>query len=210
MNNLEKVKLYLIKIGFDKDVVLNLPDVFIQDYLIKNYNMLSDLFDVFIDYVYKSTKYHDDYANFGDISCMQDKDMEVNKKGLYYSFKNIIVEEFQKYITREPLSSILAIGGNSKNTKDNNLFFNQRIVENPEQYSDLICLKPHFNIFDKSNNSIYFIKINDLSNLLLSKGLNIEDISMIMTEDKNGLYIASNAIKNLGAISKPEQQYFKK
>ena len=54
------------------------------------------------------------------------------------------------------------------------------------------------------------IKVIDLSNLLLSKGLNIEDISMIMTEDKNGLYIASNAIKNLGAISKPEQQYFKK
>lgn len=210
MYNLAKVKLYLIKGGFDKDVVLSLPKIFIQEYLEKDYDKLSELLDIFIDGVYKSTKYENKEANFGNISCMHDKDTELNNEGLYNSFKNIIIEEFQTFINRQPLNSIISVGGDYKNTKDNNLFFNQRIVENPEQYSDLICLKPHFNIFDKSNNSIYFIKINDLSNLLLSKGLNIEDISMIMTEDKNGLYIASNAIKNLGAISKSEQQYFKK
>ena len=49
MYNLAKVKLYLIKGGFDRDVVLSLPNIFIQEYLEKDYDKLSELLDVFIE-----------------------------------------------------------------------------------------------------------------------------------------------------------------
>ena len=209
MYNLAKVKLYLIKGGFDKDVVLSLPKIFIQEYLEKDYDKLSELLDVFIDGVYKSTKYENKEANFGNISCMHDKNTELNNEGLYNSFKNKIIEEFQTFINRQPLNSIISVGGDYKNANDNNLFFNECIVDNPNQYGDLVCLKPYFDVLDKSGNKSYFIRINDLSNLLLSKGINLQDVNIIMTKENNGLYIDSLAIKSLGA-GEVEQTNLKK
>ena len=197
MSNLAKIKLYLIKNGFDKDVVFSLPKIFIQEYLEKDYDKLSELLDVFIDYVYKSTKY-ENKANFGNISCMHDR--ELNNEGLYNSFKNIIIEEFQTFINRQPLNSIISVGGDYKNANDNNLFFNECIVDDLNQYGDLVCLKPYFDVLDKSGNKSYFIRINDLSNLLLSKGINLEDVNIIMTKENNGLYINPLAIKSLGRV----------
>lgn len=209
MYNLAKVKLYLIKGGFDRDVVLSLPKIFIQEYLEKDYDKLSELLDVFIDGVYKSTKYENKEANFGNISCMHDKDTELNNEGLYNSFKNIIIEEFQTFINRQPLNSIISVGGDYKSAKDNNLFFNECIVDDPHQYGDLVCLKPYFDVLDKNGNKSYFIRINDLSNLLLSKGINLQDVNIVMTKENNGLYIDSLAIKSLGA-EEVEQTNLKK
>ena len=87
MSNLAKVKLYLIKSGFDKDVVLSLPRIFMQEFLEKDYDKLSELLDVFIDGVYKSTKYENKEANFGNISCVHNKDTELNNNSAYNSFK---------------------------------------------------------------------------------------------------------------------------
>ena len=199
MYNLEKVKLYLIKGGFDKDVVLSLPRIFMQEYLEKDYDKLSELLDVFIDGVYKSTKYENKLASFGNISCVHNKDAELNNENVYQSFKNKIIELFQTYINRQPLKSILSIGGDYKNVNDNNLFFNECIVDDPNQYGDLVCLKPYFNVLDKKGDETYFIRINDLSNLLLSKGINLEDVNIVMTSKNNGLYIDPLAIKSLGA-----------
>ena len=210
MKNIEKIKLYLIKSGFDRDVVLSLPKVFIQEYLEKEYDKLSDLLDVFIDYVYKSKKYLNKDANFGNISYIYNKDMELNNEEIYNNFKNKIIDSFQAFINRQPLNSILSVGGDYKNSNDRNLSFNECIVDDPNQYGDLVCLKPYFDVLDKSGHKTYFIRINDLSNLLLSKGINLKDVNIIMTSTKNGLYIDSNAIKNLGIISKQEQPYFKK
>ena len=209
MYKLAKVKLYLINCGFDKDVVLSLPKIFIQEYLEKDYDKLSELLDVFIDGVYKSTKYENKEANFGNISCMHDKNTELNNEGLYNSFKNKIIEEFQTFINRQPLNSIISVGGDYKNANDNNLFFNECIVDNPNQYGDLVCLKPYFDVLDKNGNKLYFIRINDLSNLLLSKGINLQDVNIIMTKENNGLYIDSLAIKSLGA-GEVEQTNLKK
>ncbi len=200
MSNLAKIKLYLIKSGFDKDVVLTLPKIFVQEYLEKDYDKLSELLDVFIDYVYKSPKYLNQQAKFGNISCVHNKDAELNHESVYNSFKNKIIESFHTFITRQPLNSILSIGGNPKNANDNNLFFNECIVVDPNQYGDLVCLQPYFNVLDKKGNEIYFIRINDLSNLLLSKGINLEDVSIIMTTNNNGLYINPLAIKSLGSV----------
>ena len=200
MSNLAKVKLYLIKSGFDKDVVLSLPRIFMQEYLEKDYDKLSELLDVFIDGVYKSTKYENKQASFGNISCVYNKDAELNNESVYQNFKNKIIELFQTYINRQPLNSILSIGGNYKNANDNNLFFNESIVDDPSQYGDLVCLKPYFNVLDHKGAETYFIRINDLSNLLLSKGINLEDVNIVLTSENNGLYINSLAIKNLGAV----------
>lgn len=209
MYNLAKVKLYLIKGGFDKDVVLSLPRIFMQEYLEKDYDKLNELLDVFIDGVYKSTKYENKEANFGNISCVHNKDAELNNKSVYQSFKDKIIESFQTYINRQPLSSILSVGGDYKNPNDNNLFFNECIVDEPNQYGDLVCLKPYFNVLDKSGKEIYFIRINDLSNLLLSKGINLEDVNIVLTNENNGLYINPLAIKSLGALE-VEQTNLKK
>ena len=199
MSNLEKVKLYLIKGGFDKDVVLSLPRLFMQEYLEKDYDKLSELLDVFIDGVYKSTKYENKQASFGNISCVHNKDAELNNENVYQSFKNKIIELFQTYISRQPLNSILSIGGDYKNANDNNLFFNECIVDDSNQYGDLVCLKPYFNVLDKKGDETYFIRINDLSNLLLSKGINLEDVNIVLMSKNNGLYINPLAIKSLGA-----------
>ena len=182
MSNLAKVKLYLIKSGFDKDVVLSLPRIFMQEYLEKDYDKLSELLDVFIDGVYKSTKYENKQASFGNISCVYNKDAELNNESVYQNFKNKIIELFQTYINRQPLNSILSIG------------------DDPSQYGDLVCLKPYFNVLDHKGAETYFIRINDLSNLLLSKGINLEDVNIVLTSENNGLYINSLAIKNLGAV----------
>ena len=198
MSNLAKIKLYLIKNGFDRDVVLSLPRVFVREYLEKDYDKLSDLLDVFIDGVYKSTKYENKEASFGNISCVHTKDGELNNDSAYNSFKNKIIELFQTFITRQPLNSILSIDGNPKKACNNNLFFNDCIVADPNQYGDLVCLKPYFDVLDKKGNEIYFIRINDLSNLLLSKGINLEDVNIVLTRENNGLYINPLAIKSLG------------
>ena len=209
MSNLAKIKLYLIKNGFDKDVVFSLPKIFIQEYLEKDYDKLSELLDVFIDGVYKSTKYENKYASFGNISCVHNKDAELNNESVYQSFKNKIIELFQTYINRQPLSSILSIGGDYKNANDNNLFFNESIVDDPNQYGDLVCLKPYFNVLDKKGDETYYIRINDLSNLLLNKGINLEDVNIVLTSENNGLYINSMAIKSLG-VGELEQTNLKK
>ena len=202
MTNLEKVKLYLVKGGFDKTSVLTLPKLFMQEYLEKDYDKLSELLDVFIDYVYKSNRYSNDYANFGNVSSI--------KEDVYQDFKNSIIENFRSFITRQPLNSVLVAGGYDENMVQDNIFFNQSIVDGEEQYSDLICIKPYFDILDNSNNATYYITMNDLHNLLLSKGINEEDIKIVMNSDKNGLYINSDAIKNLGVICKQDQTNLKR
>ncbi len=194
MTYFEKAKLYLIKCGFDNTVALELPNLFIEDYLSKEQEVLSILFDVFIDYIYKANN-QKQLANFGNVTCINFQDMTDNYVGMYDSFKQEIIEQFKKYIMRQPLFDILSEGGMITNDKDN-LFLGQKIVESSEHYSDLLCLKPLFNIFDEKSQKSYFIRINDLKNLLLSKGLSMEDISITMNE---GLYINREAILNLGA-----------
>ena len=194
MTYLEKAKLYLIKCGFDNTVALELPNLFIADYLSKEQEVLSILFDVFIDYIYKANN-QKQLANFGNVTCINFQDMTDNYVGMYDSFKQEIIEQFKKYIMRQPLFDILSEGGMITNDKDN-LFLGQKIVESSEHYSDLLCLKPLFNIFDEKSQKSYFIRIDDLKTLLLSKGLSMEDISITMNE---GLYINREAILNLGA-----------
>lgn len=199
--NLEGIKFYLIKGGFNKDIALSLPKLFIHDYLEKDYCKLSELLDVFIDYVYKSTKYENKPAIFGNISCIHNKDAELNSESAYNIFKNKIIESFQTYINRQPLNSILSVGGDYKNPNDDNLFFNECIVDEPNQYGDLVCLKPYFDVLDNSGDKLYFIRISDLSKLLLNKGIDLEDVNMVMTSENNGLYINPLAIKNLGGVA---------
>ena len=194
MTYLEKAKLYLIKCDFDSTIALELPNLFIEDYLSKEQEVLSILFDVFIDYIYKANN-QKQLANFGNVTCINFQDMTDNYVGMYDSFKQEIIEQFKKYIMRQPLFDILSEGGMITNDKDN-LFLGQKIVESSEHYSDLLCLKPLFNIFDEKSQKSYFIRIDDLKNLLLSKGISMEDISITMNE---GLYINREAILNLGA-----------
>ena len=133
----------------------------------------------------------------------------MNDEETYNIFKSRIIEKFQTFITRQPLNSILSIDGKTNNVNDNNLFFSECIIDDQSKYGDLVCLKPYFDILDNKGDETYFIRINDLSNLLLSKGINLQDVNIVMTKENNGLYIDSLAIKSLGA-GEVEQTNLKK
>ena len=170
----------LIKGGYDDELVTQLPKLFISDFFDSEEEKLSEAIDVFIDRIQSDQITPDDNNNvkFAGIIKMEESDMNPESvSGLFYEFDSHVTEEFMHVIKRRPLRNILLeAGAMDYHVKYRYPIFNKEIVGGPEQYQDLCEIRPYV------ENSGCYIRINDLYNLLLSKGLDEDSISVIFEE----------------------------
>lgn len=151
----------LILNGYDDSLAIQLPKLFIADFLDKEQEKLSEALDVFIDYVQRGyiSPNIDGNVFFGSIQKMGEEDMDTNSvDGIFYNFSYHIIEEFTRIVKRQPLQDILLEGGAMKihpelaYASKNPVYFEKEIVGSPEEYSDLCVVSPMHGV---SSNSSY-------------------------------------------------------
>lgn len=197
----------MIRDGYDDTLATKLPKLFIEDYLEKEEEIISEALDIFIDSVQRGDITPDKYnnVNFANIKKMTVEDYKLEHcDGLFYNFKSHITEEFLTIVKRRPLRNILQNSG-VLDLNDGYQYYHKEIVGLPYEYYDLCRIFPYINY----NSDSHYIKSGDLDELLLRKGFNEDSISIVFGEiglapmfqkDKpnDGIYINYDAIMSLG------------
>lgn len=198
----------LILNGYNEALAIQLPKLFITDFLDKEEEKLSETLDIFIDNVQRGYIFPNENGNviFGSI-----QEMSGTADEIFHNFKFHIEEEFHQIVKRRPLQDILLKGGALKLhpelafASEDTAYYEKEIVGDPEAYNDLCVIHP---TFGASTASIY-INIKDLYSLLLSKGFSEESISIIFGiygmgtkypkhMPIDGIYLNYDEIINLG------------
>lgn len=137
----EKVVQELIANGYDENLVAELPKLFIEDYLEKEKEDLSEIIDIFIDKVQsgEAINYYnkDENIYFGSIEKIEESDSFPNVSNNVFShFKEEINEYFMEVIKRRPLRNILLNAGVLK-LDGEGLKYYKDIISSSDSFSDL-------------------------------------------------------------------------
>ena len=211
MSRTEKAVWLLIREGYDDELATQLPKLFIEDCFDKDKENLSEAIDVFIDRVQSGQIIPDADNNvaFGGIIGMDDEDMNPKSfSGLFYNFRSHIAEAFYNIVDRKPLKNILLDGGAMELFKwcgQTVSGFKKEIFGKPQNYEDLCEVRPYGSCKEEKS----YIRKNDLYDLLLSKGLSPESISIVMGKYgmgpryprfilNEGIYLNYDAVMKIG------------
>lgn len=164
----------IIANGYNEELVKELPKLFIEDYLEKDKETLSEALDIFIDRVQSGELIANEFGNnfFGIIQKMSENDFNPNTcDGLFYNFKFHIKEEYLTIVKRRPLRNILVNAGVLE-LDDERQRYNQEIVGSPLDWQNLckincISIRSH----DYKYYTLY-IRLEDLYTIFENKGIN--------------------------------------
>lgn len=187
----EKVVQELIANGYDENLVAELPKLFIEDYLEKEKEDLSEIIDIFIDKVQsgEAINYYNEDENiyFGSVEKIEESDSFPNASNNVFShFKEEINENFMEVIKRRPLRNILLNAGVLK-LDGNELKYYKDIIPSSDTFSDLceVCCICYDKVRHSYNFQIIYITLSNFLLLMESKGIKKEDII-------NGTCVSSN------------------
>lgn len=206
MKKYEKIKQDIILNGYNDIKGDKLANLYVSQFLDNEEEKLSDIIDMYINDVKKGVVLPNEFNSlkFADVALVDNDEAE--KDIVFESFKNVVNNKFNLMCQMEPLQSVLLQGGAMNYYKDmesygcNPYFFNKDI----------------FKLFDSSylcsihplGHDFAFIKLNNLIELLKSKGLSE---GYLMVEKTSGigfdLLFDYDVIINLG---KNEQNILKR
>ena len=179
----DKVIQSLIANGYDEELVNELPKAFIEDYLEKEKETLSEALDNFIDRVQDEntvTAYNvDNNIFFGSMQRMKQHDFYPDAcDGLFYNFKSHIIEEFLTIIKKRPLRNILINAGVLELADDYQKFHGD-ILGKTETWKDL-CAVNCISYYPNKHNyqfRIIYLRLDDFIALLENKGIKKENMA---------------------------------
>lgn len=197
MKKYEEVKQSLILNGYDDAKVDELSSLFVEDFLDSEYEKLGEALDKYIAAVRDGQILPNEFGvvKFGEI--VSDNEEENSKSIVVSTFRNVITNKFNEMAKREPLQSVLVLGGTMEYHHDfaaygfNPYVFAKDILLSFDDYG-LCSIHP-------TGYEYGFIKISDLITLLNNKSL---EKSFLLVEKNNGvgfdLLIEYDKIMSLG------------
>lgn len=197
MKKYEEAKKDLVLNGFDEAKVNELTNLFVEDFLDSEYEKLGESLDMYIDEVRDGQILPNEFGVVKFAEIVNDNEEKQSKSIVVSTFRNVITNKFNEMAKREPLQSVLVLGGTMEYHHDfaaygfNPYVFAKDILVSFDDYG-LCSIHP-------TGYEYGFIKISDLITLLNNKGL---EKSFLLVEKNNGvgfdLLIEYDKIMSLG------------